>query len=548
MGFGIRIPGVRISTRGIRVGAGFANIRVGRGGVGASIGPRIARVKVGSRGIGVSGGLGPLHISNRGAGIRVGGVSVSNRGIGASISPGPFWLGGNLSGRRSRPSGLKRNRKNAAGQQQGLTKSSTTFLRVSPSLSSSYAEYQDGLRNAGVARRNRFELRSAAAQSIFWELSTIVSFARNYEVVATPQLPALPSDREVQAESHKQILTSLQFKGWRKDGSIQPADLTRLAKQSAKSKGHYKLLGKSNALAIQNERQVLKLTIERDLDVIAADYIRLRSAIRAKKSDLEDAIQRVFTKFNQLESLILGVVMQSLLADNPVPATWAGCQNGCGLVLVAFGDSQQVVWPEVYEVSNNGQVKVRNRLKKNTRELHQTILLRTLLAAGKEVLSATRNLPRVRVIAIENTHAARTLERNVWGEITLTQQDLGKLNGDQSWVPQWNQISTNWERSDGRIPDELENSFFNTLLNLSVKLDGINSQIFGHVAGNLKGHVSKSTKEMVPMGHLQDVLPRDGLNWLAEVDRSDFIDCLKLLSTTDVNDPDFWLDVNENFL
>jgi hypothetical protein len=53
---------------------------------------------------------------------------------------------------------------------------------------------------------------------------------------------------------------------------------------------------------------------------------------------------------------------------------------------------------------------------------------------------------------------------------------------------------------------------------------------------------------MVPMGRLQDVLPSDGLNWLAEINKIDFVDCLKLLSTTDVNDPEFWFDLHENFL
>jgi hypothetical protein len=79
-------------------------------------------------------------------------------------------------------------------------------------------------------------------------------------------------------------------------------------------------------------------------------------------------------------------------------------------------------------------------------------------------------------------------------------------------------------------------------------LEGLNSQLFGHVAGNLKGHVSKSTKEMVPMGRLQDILPNDGQNWLAEINKTDFVDCLKLLSSTDVNEPDFWFDLHENFI
>lgn len=548
MGFGIRLPGVRISTRGVRVGAGFANVRVGRGGVGASVGPRIARVSVSNRGVGVSAGLGPVRISNRGAGVRVGGISVSNRGVGAAISPGPFWFGGNLSRGRSRAGGARTYRKYTAGLQQGINNSSTTFLRVSPSLSSSFAEYQQDLQNAGVARRNRFEVRSAAAQSIFWELSTIVSFTRNYELVISPQVPPIPSNDEIHAKSHEQVLSKLQFQGWKKDGSIRSAELSRLAKKVAKSKGQYKLFNKSNSQVVLQEREILKQVVKQDLDAIALDFIRLRTDIKNKKVELERAIQTAFTKFDQLDPLILGVVMQSLLADNPVPATWGGYQNGCGLVFVAFGDSEQVVWPEVYDVGNNGQIKAVKRLKKNTKELHQTILLRTLLAAGKEVLSASPKLSKVRVIAIDNVKATKTLDRQVWGEILLTQQDLRNLKADQSWTSSWNNLSTNWEASGGNIEDEYENSFFSALLNLSLKLEGLNSQLFGHVAGNLKGHVSKSTKEMVPMGRLQDILPNDGLNWLAEINKTDFVDCLKLLSSTDVNEPDFWFDLHENFI
>jgi hypothetical protein len=480
--------------------------------------------------------------------VRVGGISVSTRGVGASISPGPFWFGGNLSRGRSRAGGARGNRKYTAGLQQGINNSSATFLRVSPSLSSTFAEYQADLRNAGVARRNRFEVRSGAAQSIFWELSTIVSFVRNYESVTNPHVPAIPSNEEIHTKSHEQVINKLQFPGWKKDGSIRSAELSRLAKQVAKSKGQYKLFNKNNSLVVLQERENLKRVVEKDIDAIASDFIQLRTELKTKKIELERVVQAAFAKFEQLDPLVLGVVMQSLLADNPVPATWGGYLNGCGLVFVAFGDSEQVVWPEIYEIGSSGQVKVSKRLKTSTRSLHQTILLRTLLAAGKEVLAATPKLSKVRVIAIDNTKATKTLDREVWGEISITQLDLRNLKADQSWINTWNSMSTSWESSGGNIDDENENSFFTALLNLSLKLEGLNSQLFGHVAGNLKGHVSKSSKEMVPMGRLQDILPNDGLNWLAEINKTDFVDCLKSLTSIDVNDPEFWFDLHENFM
>ncbi len=60
MGFRFKLaPGIRVSTRGVRIGPRVANVRVGRGGAGVSVGPRAARVHVGTRGVGVSSGVGP---------------------------------------------------------------------------------------------------------------------------------------------------------------------------------------------------------------------------------------------------------------------------------------------------------------------------------------------------------------------------------------------------------------------------------------------------------------------------------------------------------
>jgi hypothetical protein len=110
MGFGIRVPGVRISTRGVRVGPRMANVRVSyRGRVSASAGPRIARVSISGSGIRAGSGIGPIGASIGRGGLRfnagVGPVfgSVGRGGVRGGLGIGPLWVSsdGNRSARRS---------------------------------------------------------------------------------------------------------------------------------------------------------------------------------------------------------------------------------------------------------------------------------------------------------------------------------------------------------------------------------------------------------------------------------------------------------------
>jgi len=55
-------------------------------------------------------------------------------------------------------------------------------------------------------------------------------------------------------------------------------------------------------------------------------------------------------------------------------------------------------------------------------------------------------------------------------------------------------------------------------------------------------------KAMVPMGKLRDLISSDGVDWKKCLDNSDYVKDIKLLSTTDVNSVDFWIDVYDNFV
>jgi hypothetical protein len=162
VGFGIRVPGVRISTRGVRVGPRMANVRVSyKGRVSASAGPRIARVSVSGRGVRVGAGLGPLGASAGRGGLRVGGGigpvfgSVGSGGVGIGVGAGPLWV----SARSGR------------GRARGQSRSSSRAHRTSGGdkirMSDSYAQYRQDLASSGGTRRNRDELRMAGINAAF---------------------------------------------------------------------------------------------------------------------------------------------------------------------------------------------------------------------------------------------------------------------------------------------------------------------------------------------------------------------------------------------
>ena len=116
MGFGIRVPGVRVSTRGVRVGIGRASVGVStRGSFSASVGG--GRVSAGRSGVSGSVGVGPVRVGSRGVSVS-GGVgpvfgSVSTRAVSAGVGLGPVWANGRIKTRnfnrsRTQNSGLGR--------------------------------------------------------------------------------------------------------------------------------------------------------------------------------------------------------------------------------------------------------------------------------------------------------------------------------------------------------------------------------------------------------------------------------------------------------
>jgi hypothetical protein len=170
MGFGIRVLGVRISTRGVRVGPRMANVRVSYSGrVSASAGPRIARVSVSGSGVRVGAGVGPLGASVGRGGLRVGAGagplfgSVGRGGVRGGIGVGPLWVS---SGGRARSHSAPRNKGGSPGR-----------IR----MSDSYEAYREDLASSGGTRRNRDELRIAGINAAFHEALPVLAPLQTFE-------------------------------------------------------------------------------------------------------------------------------------------------------------------------------------------------------------------------------------------------------------------------------------------------------------------------------------------------------------------------------
>ena len=151
MGFGIRVPGVRVSTRGVRVGPRFASVGVStRGRVSGSVGPRIARVSASPRGIRVGSGIGPVGVSVGRGGLRVGGGvgpifgSVGRSGVVVGAGLGPIWAATGVGGRK---------------QSRSHQPSRASNGRMG--MSTQYKKYRDEISSSGSGRRTPDEMQIA---------------------------------------------------------------------------------------------------------------------------------------------------------------------------------------------------------------------------------------------------------------------------------------------------------------------------------------------------------------------------------------------------
>jgi hypothetical protein len=201
VGFGIRVPGVRISTRGVRVGPRIASVRVStRGRVSGSVGPRVARVNVSGRGVRMSSGAGPVSVGRGGVRVSAGlgpvfGSVGGGSGVRVGVGVGPVWASTGSGGRRVRTSQTSNQR--------------TTSERSRPRMGQEYKAYRASLDGQGSGRRNRDEMRIAGINAGISQMLVLLTFFQDY---FHPK-PNLPDNEQVRRQTLEFVRNDLARQG-----------------------------------------------------------------------------------------------------------------------------------------------------------------------------------------------------------------------------------------------------------------------------------------------------------------------------------------------
>jgi hypothetical protein len=487
VGFGIGVPGFRISTRGVRVGPRIANVGIGRGGLRASAGPRIANVSVGRGGVRVGSGVGPLFVSNRGVGVSAGGLRVSNRGVGASVSPGPFWFGAgtrwpsfsSLSHPGAWASYARSTKQRIIGGNGSLgavthqpstppaqprnfsrlnTRPGQIFGAPLANMGKQFLQYQNNLISSGVKRRNKYEIRSAAAQALLFGSAAHVSVLRSYSELTVPPIPSVPNAKEIRREARRRV----------------------------------------------RERGDIPLWSFRNSPVLDAECAQVQSEITTRHRVLAQTLSVNLAKVKNLSNSSTSNVMNTLFADNLFPARWIGCSHGHGIVVVAFGGVDEMIWPEEMTITKSGGVGVKKVSKDDRGRRHRQILVSALLSTAKEALSAQPNLARITVVAIDDFEGQPIMSRNVWGFTTIERRDLTRISTSVDLIQNVISLENQFYSADA-INDDSEYSFFAQLKTTTDALDAEANRVAAHFMKHVFVRPTSRGTWLEPLGSIQSV-------------------------------------------
>ena len=366
------------------------------------------------------------------------------------------------------------------------------------SLTDHYESYRLALQSAGVKRRNKVEMAAAAVQAVMFELAAMVAWSQPYERVQRPQVPQVPSEPEIAAHVKQAMRVAGEWKWWRKQSRETLADRTlELTKQ------------------IEIERQILR-----------------------------EACDEAYAQFEQLEPRITTLVMQAILADNGVPASPVGVENGDVLVLMTFPESQELIWPEKANFDALPSVSVKKRTKADQAELYKQILFRFLLATGKEVLTAHDGIRSVRIVAVDGAHTGSLATQPVRGELTLDRSDLRHLQAAHGVAHSFDQVCRMWDTHSSQMELHEVTLVFVEASNLWVTLREAESNQLAELATRVRGYETKSGT-LSTMGQLQDLFPDVDFEALQSRDEAQRVDNDIAITELSVEEPRFWLDALE---
>ncbi len=497
MGFGFGVPGIRLSTRGVRVGPRWAGVSAGRGGLRATAGPRVARVSAGSRGVRVSSGIGPLTAGSGGARLS-GGIgplraSVRSRGVGAALSAGPFWLGGNASRFSGSPLANR-----PRGSSRSSAESSVPQRHSRISLTDHYESYQNAFRKAGVKRRNKVEIAAAGVQAVMFELAAMVAWAQPYGRVQAPVIPQVPSLEQIAAHVKQDMRSAGEWRWWRKQSK----------------------------------------------ETLAARSSDLQSQIKAERQSLYSACAEAYSRFEELQPAVTTLVMQAILADNGVPASPVGIDNSDVLVLMTFPEEQALIWPEEANFDTLPRISVKKRTKADRSKLYKQILLRFLLATGKEVLEAHGGIKSVRIVAVDGAHTGSLATQPVRGELTIDRSDLSQLETYGHFAPKFERVVRKWSSQSSQMDLDEVTGVFVKACDLWMSLLRAEGEQLSELATRVRGYETKSGK-LSDMGQLQHLFPTVDFETLEAREDSQKADRDIAITRLSVEEPGFWADALE---
>ena len=400
MGFGIRFPGVRISTKGVRVGPRIANVKVGRGGIRASVGPSFARVSVGSRGVIVGSRVGPIGVSNRGVRIS-GGVGPVRASIGgggyAELAAGPFWLG----------KGGRRRRQNSTSVTRSHFSSHTPEgrnlygdSRARPNAVGNYREYMANLASSGVQRRNKFEIHDAAMQAWLMDMAPLVDLARPYPESKKPVIPALPDDSDIRKLATSELRDSASLSWW------PPA------------------------------RE----------EAIRGRIAEVRGDLCFESAVLNELVGEAFTRFNNLDPAVNLIVLQASFADNAGTAAPIDLDCNHLLVLMSYPSVEDAIWPEV-GVFEGKRFTVKKRNKTQTIERYRRNLMCHTAATAKEAFLVQPRLETVNVVVVPEFLEKRLATLPIILGAKFNREETLQVATllDTSWIEKWDSCLEIWD-------------------------------------------------------------------------------------------------------
>jgi len=200
--------------------------------------------------------------------------------------------------------------------------------------------------------------------------------------------------------------------------------------------------------------------------------------------------------------------------------------------------------PEIAnEVSSKQfEATVKKRTKSNIAELYKLILLRYLLATGKEVLAANDQIRSVRVIAVNGDHTGTLADQPVYGLITLSQSDLPKLTTDPKYLELFDRCINLWEKTKSNFLLEEIEEVFGVASDIWFNLKVQESERFPEFIDRFQAVQSAETGELEDSGVLSDYCDISDFDSVDDSDQPLNVEENIAITNYSVADPYFWMD------